>query len=403
LTPVTPTEREPILDALRGFAILGILLVNIEVMRGSDWLVLTGGGAVASADRADQIVQFAIGWLATAKFISSLAILFGVGAALIFTRALERGQAPHPLLARRYAWLMAFGIAHMLLYPGDILFIYGLTGFILLAFITSQTRTVLWWSITIFIGFNAMALLYLATFPPQGASGDGSAPLVDESIQELITETVAAYGARSAGGIASVHVSHALVLQAGQLWVLPWILALFLFGFAVGRTGLLKDFANARLLLQRGALIGLALGVPANIGLGYGGPLSGYGAPSEPMWLTLWAAAAQLVGAPLLAVGYLCALSLYFLRRRVFAPLAAVGRMALTAYILESALTLSFFGGLALYDRLSTTSALLVVVTVWTVLLVFCPLWLRQFQLGPVEWLWRSLTYGRAQRILATP
>jgi len=80
VTPTTPSEREPILDALRGFAILGILLVNIEVMRGSAWLVAMGGGSVAASALPDRIVQFAIGWLASGKFVSTLAILFGIGA-----------------------------------------------------------------------------------------------------------------------------------------------------------------------------------------------------------------------------------------------------------------------------------------------------------------------------------
>jgi uncharacterized protein len=73
--------------------------------------------------------------------------------------------------------------------------------------------------------------------------------------------------------------------------------------------------------------------------------------------------------------------------------------MALTAYVVQSALALAVFAGLRLYDRLSTASALIVVASIWAVLLVICPLWLRWFRIGPVEWLWRSLTYGRAQAL----
>jgi uncharacterized protein len=76
--------------------------------------------------------------------------------------------------------------------------------------------------------------------------------------------------------------------------------------------------------------------------------------------------------------------------------------MALTAYLLESALTLAVFAGLRLYDRLSTASALLVVFAIWAILLAICPLWLRRFRLGPVEWLWRSLTYGRLEALRVT-
>src|SRR5688572_20451788 len=123
--PTGATEREPILDALRGVAILGILLVNMEIMRGSEWLALMGGAVRSPVGTAENVAQFAIGWLASGKFISSLAILFGVGAALISARSLRAGESPRPLLARRYGWLMAYGGGHMLLYPGDILFLYG--------------------------------------------------------------------------------------------------------------------------------------------------------------------------------------------------------------------------------------------------------------------------------------
>src|SRR5687767_812406 len=131
MNPITPPEREPILDVLRGFAILGILLINIEVMRGPDWLILINGGAVDAAGPWDRTVRFALGWLATAKFLSSLAILFGVGAALIAGRSLRAGESPRALLTRRYACLMVFGFGHMFLFPGDILFLYGLTGLLL--------------------------------------------------------------------------------------------------------------------------------------------------------------------------------------------------------------------------------------------------------------------------------
>src|SRR5687767_3637538 len=150
MNPITPPEREPILDVLRGFAILGILLVNIEVMRGPGWLLLVGGGSVAPGGFSERLVPFVIGWLGTGKFLSSLAILFGIGAALIAQRSLRADASPRRLLARRYAWLMLFGLGHMLLYPGDILFLYGLTGCALLAFVRMRAAAVFFWAFAIF-------------------------------------------------------------------------------------------------------------------------------------------------------------------------------------------------------------------------------------------------------------
>jgi uncharacterized protein len=402
LTPIAPAEREPVLDALRGFAILGILLVNIEAMRSPSWLDLLGGFAVAEAGVWNNLVRFTIGWLAAAKFLSSLAILFGVGAALIASRALERGESPHALLARRYLWMLPFGLAHMLLFPGDILFLYGLTGLALLPFVRLGVVAALSWSAALLVFYGAIAFPILTT--PAPAVDSAETESAEAVTQPLHAQALAALNDGSLTDMLSAHASQALFFQPLQLAVLPWILALFLFGFAIARAGILSDLAAHRSTLRIGAVLGLALGLPANFALGFYGPLPGWGpAPAdEPAWLTTWTNVVLIAGSPVLAVGYLCTIALVCMRRGTPGPLEAVGRMALTAYILESALVLAAFGGLRLYDKLTTASALLVVAGIWALLLIFCPLWLRRFRMGPVEWLWRSLTYGRPQPLLAS-
>jgi uncharacterized protein len=384
--------------------VLGILLVNIQVMKGPEWFVRVGGGSVAApGGLTDRLVEFAIGWLGTGKFVSSLSILFGIGAALIAARSLRAGQSPRGLLARRYAWLMVFGIAHMLLYPGDILFVYGVTGIALLAFVKLPPRAVLFWAAAIALSLSALGIAYMTAPPDADRHINESAPAHSGNIllDQKRAETIAAFTTGSFRDIAPVHAWQALLLQRLQLTAVPLLLALFLLGYAAGRAGVLDDLGGHRKLLRRGAWIGLGLGLPANIGLGFGGPLAGWGPPphDEPLWVTHWITIADFVGEPLLAVGYLCALTLFCLQRGAIRPLAAVGRMALTAYILQSALALAVFGGMRLYGELSPASAFLVVAAIWSMLLVICPLWLRWFQLGPLEWLWRSLTYGSAQTL----
>lgn len=406
MNPIPPAEREPILDTLRGFAILGILLVNMEVMRGPDWLILLDGGSVpASSGLIDRIAGFAIGWLATGKFVSILAILFGMGAALIAGRSSRAGQSPRPLLARRYVWLCAFGIVHMLfLYPGDVLFVYGVTGLILLAFVMLPMRALLGWAAIILGGYGALGLRYVSTVPQTPAHAEPDADSFSTLVDHHHAEAIAAYTTGSYGDIVSVQAWHALLLQSGQLLALASILALFLAGYAIARAGIVTHLRQHRALLTRGAWIGLGVGLPANLALGFLGPLAGFSAPAdtEPLWFTRWAIVVQVFGEPVLAVGYLCALSLFCLRRGAIGPLAAVGRMALTAYLLQSALALAAIVKLQLYGQLTTASALVVVAGIWCVLLVVCPLWLRWFALGPLEWLWRSLSYGRVQPMLAT-
>jgi uncharacterized protein len=131
--PVQPGEREPILDLLRGFATPRHPAGQHRADARTRAVRRAGRGAAAPADGADRITSFLVGWLAAGKFVSSFAILFGVGAALLAAKAWERGWSAHRLLARRYTLLAVFGLAHMvLLFPGDILFVYALTGFALL-------------------------------------------------------------------------------------------------------------------------------------------------------------------------------------------------------------------------------------------------------------------------------
>jgi uncharacterized protein len=121
LAPTPAEQRIDTLDVLRGFALLGILLINIELARGSDLYVFVAG-ETPERSSADGIVQFLSGWLVRSKFLSAFALLFGVGAALMVARAEGSGRSPHALLARRYGWLLVLGLAHMLLlFSGDIL------------------------------------------------------------------------------------------------------------------------------------------------------------------------------------------------------------------------------------------------------------------------------------------
>lgn len=400
MTPRSPADREPVLDALRGTAILGILLVNMESMRGSEWLLAMAGHPLAPLSLSDRSAQFAIGWLASGKFISMLAMIFGIGAALIVARAIEAGASARGLLMRRYAGLIAFGLAHMLVFPGDILFMYGVTGMTLLAFLMLRVPTLFVWSAALVAAYSTFSLRSIALHGSETRQVSPQAPDSFQSYFDSLREqTIAAYTAGGWSDILTAHAWQAFWLQIAQLTALPWVLAMFLFGYAAARAGVVENFAAHRTLLRRGAFFGFVLGLPANIGLGLIGPIAAFSAapPTEPFWMTRWAAFAQAFGAPVLAIGYASALALLFLRRAPFARLVAIGRMALTAYLLQSVLAVAVFAGLRLYDRLSTVSALVVVTAIWLVLLVICPLWLRYFRVGPAEWFWRSITYGRLQ------
>ena len=406
--PTGPTfgrEREPIIDLLRGFALLGILVINVELMRGPGFYHVLAGRAAPVESAADELTNFLSGWLASGKFISSFALLFGIGAAFMVTRAQQRGGDPRRLLGRRYTLLLVLGLVHMfLLFPGDILFAYGLAGFVLLAFVEVRARIALWWSLgiwaTLAVVTGAFAALSLAL---AGAAGmDEGIDVQRQLFGDRAEQAVAAYADGGWLDMLGAHAFEAAILQAGHVVTVPWILAIFLFGYAAGRAGVATDLAGNRRLLTRAAVIGLGVGLPVNLPMGLIGPL-GVDAADTFGWVEASATFLQFVAPPVLAVGYLAAVALLALRFGAWRPLAAVGRMALTAYLLQSVFSVAVFKVAGLYGQVSASQALVFVVATWAALLVLCPLWLRAFAFGPVEWLWRSWTYRSRQPLRGCP
>lgn len=407
--PTSTRDREPVLDLLRGFAVLGILLVNIEFMRGSDlYRVLAGDVPVATG--SDRLVEALVGWLVAGKFVSSFSLLFGVGAGFLVARALRDGVAPRRLLARRYALLAVFGLAHMLvLFPGDVLFVYAVTGFVLLAFVEVRPRVALWWGTGLLGGMTVL----LGGIVALGVALSGAVDVADDPLTAGVAGMFQDLGARAAaaytdGGVLDVLGARAIeagLIQSSQLLLLPWFLALFLVGFALQRQGVVTDLAGHRPLLRRVAFVGIVVGLPLNLPGAFVGTLgaAAAGGSAEAGWIDVAAAVNSMIGAPILAAGYLATLALVGLRLGAWWPLAATGRMALSAYLAQSALTTVLFVGFGRYDTLSATAALGVVVAIWGILLVVCPLWLRVARFGPVEWLWRSWTYRRWQPLRREP
>jgi uncharacterized protein len=402
LRPVTPDERVPALDVLRGVAILGILLVNIEYLKGAGMYRGMAGAAEVSTG-LDAVLSFVVGWLASGKFLSSLAILFGIGAALMLDRPGRSWPAGLELLRRRYRLLALFGLAHMLLlFPGDILFVYAVAGLLLVRFVHLDTRRVWAWCAAL-LTTSAAASVGLAWWMTPATTGGSEDPLEGVMASFLLERAETAVEAFVDGTYLDVVVANAwqaAIIQTGQLLTLPWILGLFLLGFAVARTLRIDRLRAHRRELRVAAFVGLGLGLPANLAIAPLGAMamSSVLSPSGGTRTSAaLAATAVTLGAPLLAIGYLAVLTLMVERGRSLAPLGQVGRVALSAYLLQSALCLVLFAGLGRYDRYTTVEALTVTACIWVLVVATAVVWLRRFRAGPVEWVWRSVAYRQRQ------
>ncbi len=177
----------------------------------------------------------------------------------------------------------------------------------------------------------------------------------------------------------------------------PFILAMMLLGAAAARAGWVADLAAHRRGLRRTAIVGLGVGLPLNVFYA----LSTYAFDPQTSAVASLGLPAQMLGAPLLALGYTSTVTLLVLRAPEGNPgaiqrrLAAVGRLALTNYLLQSIVMTAVFYGLGLYGSVSLALALLLAAAVIVLQLLLSPIYLQRFSQGPVEWLWRRLTYGQ--------
>ena len=399
-SPAAPEERSHLLDGLRGLALLGILLVNMVGFSGFG-MNDEAGRAAALGSVLDDISELLIEWLATGKFYSIFSLLFGIGFAIQIGRLQARGESVGRYL-RRLAVLFLIGLAHLLLlWFGDIVALYALMGAVLLLFRKAADRTLLataallWvapiaWSALIHLGgINLADPLY----------GQGMAALKAAGIDTDISPLVYYRDTGFVGQLA-VHPPEIWFRLGDFVYQLrpAKVLAMFLVGLWVGRRAIHADPAANRALLRRVATIGLGAGLPlsfARAALDMAGP--------ETPAVQLTVEALYCLSTPTLALGYAAGAALLWAngRRRLVEWAAPAGRMALTNYLMQTVLqSLIFYGwGLALIGRFGLVFVFPFALGLFALQLAYSRWWLGAFRFGPVEWLWRSLTYGEAQKM----
>ena len=390
--PVNLSERILFIDILRGMALFGILAANMRAFFAP--LDCYGDIGVLFHSRADILAQFFIDAFIQGKFISIFSFLFGMGFAIQLSRAEARGARFLSFYPRRLLALALFGLIHgLLIWAGDILLTYALSGAILLLFRKRQQKTLLWWAGSLFalpiVASTTFLTLYFSRF---------HRPWMDPKPPDM--EKL----------YAVIHIyAHGTVRQIlAQNWVewkreLPtelfaiYATALFLLGMWVWRAGIVQRLNDYKPVLKRVC----AWCLPAGL------IISSYVAivraviPSGTVSLWGWSAGILwLPGSHILAAGYASGLALIFLhkdRQGILLPFAAVGRMALTNYLMQSVLCTLFFyhHTRSLYGRMGPALGLAPTVILYGAQVVFSNWWLQRYRFGPMEWLWRGMTYGK--------
>lgn len=395
--PVAESDRVVAMDVLRGFVLLGIFVMNIQsfAMPISAYMNPTSYGDLTGAN-------FAV-WVAghlffDQKFITIFAMLFGAGILLMTSRAGGEAGRMH---RRRMGWLILFGLLHAhLFWYGDILYWYGVVGLVAFLFRKKAPRVLLAAGVLfVVIGFVLPVSIGLAM--PAEAYAD----IRDREWQptaQVIAAELAAY--RGGPFAQAVHRSPtALTFETFYLIFMGWkILGLMLIGMAL----LKLDVFTARRppaaylkLAAAGFAIGLplvAVGIRQNFAHGWAVDYSMFFGSQWNYW-----------GSAFVSLGYI-GLFMWIVGtgalKALTARLAAVGRMAFSNYIFQTlAATTIFYGhGLGLFGSVERTGQAAIVAGIWTIQLIVSPIWLRHYQFGPLEWVWRSLTYGAPQPMRRT-
>ncbi len=390
LSPVRGGDRVVALDVVRGFAILGILLVNIEIFSQG----LTFGGRPQSP-APDLFASALVQVFASGKFISTLAFLFGLGFTFQGMRAEARERSPTRLLVRRIAVLGLFGLAHaILIWSGDILLTYTLMALVLLLFRRQSPRTLLTWAGCIlgaWVLILMVGVVFTALAGPEVAAEAGAAAI--PAIDAFAEQARAAYTSGSYPQMVAQRLRE-LVSAAFAMFFVGWfVFPMMLAGAAVARAGWLADLEAHRPALRRAAVIGLGAGLPLNIAYAAFSAMDPGGVgPFALAGLACWS-----TGAPALSIGYMASVTLFTLSRpgsAIAARLAAVGRLALTNYLAQSIVMTAIFYGLGLYGRIGLVPSLGIAVAFLALQVYASPRYLARFSAGPAESLWRRLTYG---------
>ena len=396
MKPTQPNERHDILDVVRGFALCGDLIANMASHSGFYFL---DEASVASLPLSDlnQVTFWIIHFLTDGKFYSIFSLLFGIGFGLQIQRAAARDQRFGSLFSRRLGLLFLFGLLHAILfYVGDILTVYALLGFVLLLFRNTSNKNLVRWAIVLLI---LPVIQYFIMWWPMQAT----VPL-ETGRQAMFDQLIMAYQSGSIGDILTTNIfglafgRYPDLIFTGRFFK---VLAMFLLGSYVARQGLFKDLEGNRPLFKKILFWGVIIGIPCNVALATLYETDWY-YTFDP--LGILEPMVYAYGVPALGLAYAAALALLYPSGRfhkilsVFGPF---GRMALTNYLAQSVIACLIFMsyGLGLFGKVGVVVFTAIGIGILIIQILISNWWLKRFLYGPMEWLWRSMTYRKWQPI----
>jgi uncharacterized protein len=407
-------ERIENLDILRGFALFGVIVINLSVdtVWSKSYVTETPGNV-------DNIIAMLLQALGAGKFLTIFSFLFGLGVFMQIQRCTSRSVAFVPLLLRRLSVLLLIGLMHYLLVGWtDILHVYALLGMLLLFFHRCSARMLLITAIVLLLlnigdpkplvvmaGEKILASPVIETAAAViDAHSISVDPIKSDLEHDQLSELVAIYASGNYRQILQANLDDfgGYVRDFAARWWIGSLFPVILLGAYAAKRRILQKVEEHTVLLHRVFWWGLVLGLT-------GSALTLVG---ETLWddrtlsfCTLQLkSASDVIGVRALGFAYASGL-LLLLQKRIWnkrlIPLGAVGRTAFTNYLLQTVVAvILFYGvGFGLYGSVNPVLGALIAIVTFIIQILLSRWWLTRFRFGPVEWLWRSLTYGRLQKM----
>lgn len=403
MTSPTPlSERHQILDVLRGFALLGVMLDNLFGFTG--W-------AFASEERkqslptwnADAILATLEQVFINGKFYSIFSLLFGIGFAIILASNEAKGINPLRIFYRRLFVLLLIGAVHLfLVWEGDILLLYALIGMLLPLFRKMSNKSLVTISIALILSPILIDLLcVLLNFRLGGGLEElamkidqhNGIPLEKDGYAMFLYQENAGWREWRIWQESGWAYRYSYILHSNRV---PKVLAMFLLGFCVGRNMMFAKLEAHIGLLKKLRFWGLLIGIPMGV-LNFYFEVFRKGIPNPEGLVHTAAYALSVVPMSLAYVAMIC---LYWHRKNgetKWRYLAPVGQMALTNYLMQTFIGIFLYYGIGLGLGGSIGPAIFfpIGLSVYLIQIIYSNLWMTHFRFGPMEWIWRQLTYGK--------
>ena len=405
LSPVKADEREIFMDVLRGFAILGIFIANLNGLSWyNDDAKVTGPFLLPDWDHKTSFLHH---MFIEGKFYSIFSLLFGWGIALQIKKGTDNGFNPMPTVKRRLLFMLLLGFIHLLIWNGDIVFFYALLAFIILPLRKFSNKTLLitgailmllpillYWLKMTWPVLNTPAELSIKT----GIKLEGALLNIKSEEEFMNMMHNGNWWDQLKGNIGGIFFRYQYLIFVSRV---PKVLGMFLIGYVLGRSSFYKNIGQHKKLVYWIIGIGLLLGLPANYLLA-NYMSSSMGEYWQLKTKGLYQTIAYALGVVPLSLAYVGLLMLSFKStagKKILSVLAPVGKMAFSNYIMHSLIgNFVFLGaGLNYMGQVGPVYYTLFGIAVFIVQIILSTAWLKYFNYGPVEWLWRSATYKKWQ------